>query len=301
MELVDDGREPKEIYHKFSFLPELLKEKLIKFYFYFRYLTSAFRTNPDFFIIGAARCGTTSLYKYLTEHPSVIEPLRKETHYFELFYNQGYRWYKLFFPSIFYKLYHKYYLKIPFITGEASADYIFHPLVPKRIISLYPKAKIIILLRNPVDRAYSYYSLNLSRKIEKESFEKVIERESNLLKKEIDKMREDEDYFSKKYYRFSYLTSGIYINQINLWKRYFPDNQILIINSEDFFKDPQNILNMVFSFLGLKDFKLNKYYKYNYGNTSKMNKKTRQCLIQFYKPFNERLYKNIKRVFDWDK
>ena len=186
------------------------------------------------------------------------------------------------------------------ITGESTADYIRHPIVAKRIYSLLPNVKIIILLRNPVDRAYSEYNMNVKWNLEKLSFEEAIEKENEILKGGIDRILIDKHYKHYKFNQFFYLLRGIYINQIKFWFRYFPKEQILILKSEDFNNNPPSILKVVFKFLELPNWRLFEYKKWNKGNYHKMDDKTRNWLINYYKPYNKRLYEFLGRNFNWD-
>ena len=114
------------------------------------------RLMPDFIIIGAARCGTTNLYRNLTQHPYIVPAFRKEVHFFDHTSNfkNGVAWYRAHFPLLLYKHY-KQVRKQDIVTGEASPYYIFHPHAPKRAFEIVPQVKLIVMLRNPVDRAYS--------------------------------------------------------------------------------------------------------------------------------------------------
>ena len=104
-------------------------------------------TKPNFLIIGAQRCGTTSLYNYLIQHPQIVPSSKKEVHFFDLNFHLGQSWYEKHFPEVSDNI----------LTGEASPYYIFHPLCPKRIFDYDPSVKLIVILRNPIDRAYSHY------------------------------------------------------------------------------------------------------------------------------------------------
>ncbi len=117
----------------------------------FRASTHSLRLMPDFIIIGAMRGGTTSLYSYLTEHPSIGSAYMKEIHFFDVFFNKGLYWYRSQFPSSVQKYYAEHVQKRSFITGEASPYYLFHPHAPKRIAKTLPQVKLIVLLRNPVN------------------------------------------------------------------------------------------------------------------------------------------------------
>ena len=124
-------------------------------YTLYRFLTSHFRMLPDFIIIGAQKSGTSSLYYYLSQHPNVKPALKKEVHYFDLNFEKNVLFYRMQFPLIFNRLniFGKKY-----VTGEASPYYIFHPHVARRISKIIPSVKIIVLLRNPIDRSFSHYT-----------------------------------------------------------------------------------------------------------------------------------------------
>src|SRR5260221_4755811 len=115
----------------------------------YRGITSAIRVLPDFLIIGCQRGGTSSLYYYLTEQYGILSASTKEVHFFDDFYTKGLDWYRAQFPATAYKAYIERVRKRPFITGEASPYYIFHPHAPRRAAQVLPEAKIIALLRNP--------------------------------------------------------------------------------------------------------------------------------------------------------
>jgi len=130
-------------------------------------LTSPFHTLPNFIIIGAAKCGTSSLYNYLVEHPSIFRCIVKEPNYFSMYYDKGNDWYKSCFPLSLTKYSIENIKKKKFITGEASTEYYWYPHAAKRARKIIPKAKIIVLLRNPIDRAYSHYNIDANEGLEK--------------------------------------------------------------------------------------------------------------------------------------
>src|SRR5229473_3108964 len=132
--------------------PTPLLEKL------YRATTNPLRLLPDFVIIGTQRGGTTSLYNYLAEHPSIGAASIKEVHFFDTsHYKQGLAWYRAHFPPFVQKYYTQHVQKQAFITGEASPYYLFHPFAARRMANSLPHVKLIVMLRNPVDRAYSHF------------------------------------------------------------------------------------------------------------------------------------------------
>jgi len=262
---------------------------------FFGIMTSSIRLLPDFIIIGAQRCGTSSLYKYLVKHPLVASSLRKEIHYFDNNYKKGLRWYRAHFPSILYKNFYKQIRKQEIITGEASPYYLFHPHAPKRIFDILPRNKLIILLRNPVDRAYSHYNHEINLGVETLSFKEAIEIEEKRLSGEVEKILSDENYYSFNHNHYSYLSRGIYVDQIKKWINLFPKNQILIIKSENFYNETQKIYSKVLEFLELPNWKLEKYEKYNIGSYQKMNATMKKRLTDLFAQHNQRLYEYLKK------
>jgi len=113
-----------------------LKKKIIEVRHGLRRLTFGKRLKPSFVIVGAQKAGTTSLYRYLIQHPNIKSSLLKEIHYFDLNYNKSLSWYHLFFPLK---------TKKNNITGEASPYYMFHPFAIERIAKVNPDIKIKII------------------------------------------------------------------------------------------------------------------------------------------------------------
>lgn len=265
----------------------------------FRLLTSPVRMMPHFIIIGAHRGGTTSLYLYLQQHPLIIPSTTKEVHFFDINFAKGLSWYRTHFPS----LVHKYYIKQTrgeeIVTGEASPYYMCHPLAPKRILDEIPQVKLIAILRNPIDRAYSHYQHSIKRKTETLSFEEAIEKEEERTQGEVDKILKDENYNSFHHRAHSYLARGIYVDQLKVWSSLFPKEQILIIKSEDLYTDPSPTFKRVLNFLDLPAWEPKEYKEYNAGYYSKIELSTREKLINYFEPYNQRLYKYLGTDFGW--
>lgn len=264
-------------------------------------LTNLLRAMPNFIIIGASKCGTTSLYNYLIKHPNIKSAFQKEPNFFDIHFDKGITFYKSQFP-----LYRK-----GLITGEASPTYLFYPPTPQRIASLIPSVKLIVLLRNPIDRAYSLYHHNLKYLGNKDpySFEKAIRQEPKRLDKKLEKILEDEssydrkDYYilHKKYYHRAYLRSCIYINFIKQWLNVFSREQVLILKSEDLYNNPANTYEKTLQFLNLQRYNLQEYHNYHPNYYPEMDTATRNYLIDYFKPYNKLLGEYLKVDFDWNK
>jgi len=267
-----------------------------------RILSSSIRLIPNFILFGVQRSGTTSLYNYLIQHPYIVSSITKEIGFFEANYFRGINWYKSHFPTTCHKYFLKQKRKHEIITGEATPSYINHPKAPERIFSMIPNIKLILLLRNPVDRAYSHYFQSVKLGRENLSFEKAIDIEAERLQGEEKKMLTNEDYYSLAYHNFAYLSSGIYIKQLKNWKNIFSEEQLTIIKSEDLFSNPSSVLKQTFDFLNLPDWKLKKYERYNYNpNQPQMDNSIRKRLVEFFKPHNKKLYEFLGRNFSWDR
>ena len=266
----------------------------------FRSFTSNSRILPDFIIIGESKCGTTSLYNYMIQHPAIKPALSKEINFFNWSYDKPQNWYSAHFPTKFKKKLSKNICKKPFLTGEATPLYLFNSQVPKRIFDTIPNVKIIVVLRNPVDRAYSHYQdLGVRLGGEKRMFDDAIRTELKILKEKNYVITDYDGNFTDRLYQ--YVTRGIYLDHLKIWMDVYPLKQFLILNTEELENNPAEILNNVFKFLSLPDYgKINFEEKYNVTKYKPMNEQSRKLLEEFFKPYNERLYKFLKRDFEWD-
>jgi len=267
---------------------------------------------PDFLIIGGQRCGTSSLYYYLTEQHGISSAATKEVHYFDDFFARGINWYQAQFPTNAYKYSVEHFRNRHFLTGEASPYYIFHPNAPRRISAVLPHIKLILLIRNPIDRAYSQHWLEVKGRYETLSFEEAIKCEQDRIAGEREKMLSDENYHSFKHRRYTYLTRGIYIDQIEYWMNFFPREQFLFLKTEDLYSNPASIVRQTLEFLGIpgKEIDTNREYKkykvpsktgYRTKDSApKIDPNTRKYLVEYFKPHNARLYEFLGRDLEWD-
>src|SRR5581483_1042107 len=155
------------------------------------------RLLPDFLVIGTVKSGTTTLHGWLSGHPFVEPAVRKEVHFFDYAYFRGVDWYRSHFPSecardAFVREHGR-----PFVTGEASPSYISHEWAPSRIARVVPEAKLVVALRNPVDRAYSHYQMSRREGEEPlDSFADALAAEEQRLAPERARSRADRRYNS---------------------------------------------------------------------------------------------------------
>jgi hypothetical protein len=272
-----------------------------KIYLHYCKVKGAFHSKPDFLIIGGEKCGTTSLYEYLIKHPDIMPAKGKEVAYFDYKFSNGFGWYKTFFPRFITKKFKEILSKNKILSGEATPRYLNHPNAPKRISNFLPNVKLIVLLRNPIDRAYSHYHMESANGREKLSFEESIEQENERINIEYEKMEKDENYYGRKYYWYSHREAGIYIKHLKRWMKFFPKNQFLIIKSEDLFENTTDTYNKVLEFLGLPYHELSNYKKFRERQyDEKLDPILRKKLSEFYLPYNEQLYEFLNENFDWE-
>lgn len=270
----------------------------------FGVLTAPLRTLPDFLIIGAKRGGTTSLYEYLLAHPNVA-PLFPATqnikgiHFFDTNFGHGLSWYRSHFPSVVSRISslvsgHRR------LVGEASPYYLFHPRAPRRAHSVVPSAKLIVLLRNPVDRAYSHYKERRRNGTEPLDFQAAIEREPQRLHRETERILTDPSYVSFAHEHSSYLAQGVYRPQLERWMARYPREQMHMIRSEDLFANPAAVYAEVLRFLGLPAWSPTAFRRFNFHASEDMPSSVRHELLNYFAPNNHDLADFLGINLGWE-
>ena len=251
------------------------------------------RNLPEIFIVGAQKAGTTSLYAWLTQHSRIQKSKKKETFFFNDSNNfrKGMGWYKCHFPVLF-----------PFTTSkrtcDASANYFESIEAPARMIKEFPNAKVIILLRNPVDRAFSHYQMAVSRGFELLSFEESLELEQERIS--FGEELNEEVGHNYVFQKLAYRTKGIYVNFLMHWLNHFPSDQLMIVNSEELFINPDVKFGEIVNYVGLNNNNKILHEVYNSQEYTEMNSATRRSLEAFYFVHNMQLEKMLNRSFNWD-
>ena len=275
---------------------------LVKLHRFYCLITSPLHVLPDFYIIGTQKGGTSSLYDYLTTHPSIEPCYTKEPSYFDRYFERGLHWYKINFPFKIHKFIATNIFKNNFVTGEASVRYLDHPFAPQRIKEITPNAKFIILLRNPISRSFSQYSRVKGNNREDLSFREAFLNESKRTQDDFKKIYTNHLYYADSYFTYSYFERGIYVDKIKRWMEVFPKEQFLIIQSEEFFKNPSKIYNDVLEFLGLIPFSIGEFkIKGKVNKNRNIDDDFRNELVEYFKPHNKRLYDFLGKSFDWEK
>ncbi len=265
----------------FNFIQLLFKSLRLKFLSAFwqlkllitdsTYMLNAGKNKlPDFLIIGVPKGGTTYLYDLLNQHPSISMSRRKEIHFFDRNYHRGKRYYRSFFPKS----------DLGMLTGEASVNYFYSDTAMERIQRDLPSIKLILLLRNPIDRAYSHFQMNKKDMVEK-SFEKHIY---------------SVGFEQNKY---QYLEKGLYAMHLDRWRSFLEKGQLLIIKSEDLFEDDLSVINRVLGFLGLSEEVMLASKNKNSLAYKALSLETRQELMDYFKEDMANLENEFGSALTW--
>lgn len=281
-------------------LPELVKPSIKRSVKSYRLVTANLRLHPDFIIIGARKCGTTSLYCYLVNHPMVLPALKKEIFYFTHYQGKGKDWYRSHFPTTIERWFTEKIHRHKVITGEATSSYIFNPEVPQLVYEMNPMVKIIAVLRNPIDALYSAYQFGIKMNTytrEEVVFDNIIESEIQALK---DK---PSNYLADNYATIAnkfLLSRGLYLNMLEFWYEMFPPSSLHIIISESLFNNPQATMERLFKFLDLPSHSMKNYEKCNVNSYSEMSPRIREMLANFFAPHNQKLQDRLGIETGWE-
>jgi hypothetical protein len=247
------------------------------------------RSLPRAVILGAQKSGTTSLHFYLVQHPGVIEPLRKEVHFFDLHYERGEAWYRAHFGKI----------DRPGVNIDASPYYLFHPAVPARLHAMLPDARLLVLLRDPVRRAYSHYWHERDKGHERLSFEDAIAAEPERVEAAHERLARGEIGRSLDHQYFSYLARGRYVEQLERWFARFPRRQFHVMRFEDLARDPLGTLNGTLGFLGLPAAASVDLEPRHTRRYPPMSTAMAERLQAYFEPWNRRLEALLDRPMQW--
>ncbi len=267
--------------------------------FKFRLATSQYRPLPDFLVIGAQKSGTSSLNKYLNQHPLLFSSsIKNEIHFFDSGihtqkrdnYERGEAWYRAHFPL-------QWSISKESRVFETTPLYIFHPFAAERIHKMIPEIKLVALLRNPTERAISHYFM-VKRKYREplpmlEAFQMEERRQEELLSHTGSRKTLLTDY--------SYKARGCYAAQLATYYKFFPKDHILLLKSEDFFDDPIGTLKQVFAFVDVNpDFKVTDLSPRNSGKEKfDITPGAREYLDGYFRPHNLALYDLTGIDFGW--
>ena len=260
----------------------------------YRYATARRRVSPTFLGIGAQKAGTTALMHYLRQHPQVKRAKGRELHYFDRNYHRGERWYRARFP-------------LPdevtpdMAVGEASPEYLLHPHAARRIAETLPEVKLLVVLRNPTQRAISHYFMEVKRGREDLDIETAMRSEESRIEAERKRLEEDPAHDDTLFQRHGYKAKGRYAEQLKRYFKYFDRGQLFIIESGRFHGDTRGALQEICSFLGIdappSEMDLSK------RNVGKLEKRIppglEEYLDEYFRPHNQELYELLGVDYGW--
>ena len=264
--------------------------------------TGRFRVLPDFVILGTQRGGTTTLYHYLVRHPQVLGAVAdKEVHYFDLRASAGLDEYRKAFPTrgALGRATRRAGDRV--LVGEASPYYLFHPAVPGRLRAALPDARLIAVLRDPVERAWSHYRHEVELGYESFPFDEALDREEERLAGQEGALMADAGAVGFEHQHHSYAARGRYAEQIERWWSVFPREQLLLLRSEDMFADPGSSFASVTDFLGLVRRAPVGWKAYNATASRELDPGLRERLTEGFRPWNARLAELTGRDWGWDR
>lgn len=218
--------------------------------------TTVDRPAPDFLIIGTKRGGTTSLFNYLVQHPGILglypQPRgKKSTDYYfaDKFCEHSERWYRSHFHTDAYRRLLHSRLGYRPLSFEASPYYVWDPRIAPRVRQVAPSTKAILLVRDPVKRAWSHYQERVQNGVEPLDFEDALSAEDDRLAGEPERMAEDSSYHSTSWDWYSYRRRGVYLPQVQGWHACFSKEQLLVLRSEDLYRRTQATVDQICDFL----------------------------------------------------
>ncbi len=263
--------------------------------------TESLRSMPDYLIIGGQRCGTTSLWNYLVQHPGVL-PARftKGVHWFDVAYDRSPGWYRNHFPLDLHRRRVADRLGHQPVTGEGSPYYLFHPEVPGRVRLQIPDCRMIALLRDPVERAWSAYHHERSRGFEDLDFEAALDAEADRLAG-ADQVLARPDGIDQDHLHHGYVARGRYAEQLERWYGAFPPDQLLVLFTEELQQQPVETMARVHDFLGLPVLEPDVGRQWNKQRTSRLEPRLAERLRHAFAEPDRQLAALLGRELPWNR
>jgi hypothetical protein len=261
--------------------------------------TKRHRLLPSGLLIGAQRAGTTSLFYALARHPHVARPAAKEIHFFDDEFWRGLDWYRSYFPLTARRDLSRR-RGGDLVALDATPYYFFHPAVPERVAATLPDARLVVLLREPVARAYSHYQMMRRKKIERLSFADAIVAEEERLAGKEERLLANARHRSFQHLHHSYVARGLYADQLERWLACFPRSSLLVAFAEEFFARPEEVYAQALGHLGLSPWEPPDFRNINPAEYPEIDDETRARLAARFAEPNARLSRFLGRELPWE-
>jgi hypothetical protein len=265
-------------------------------------LTAERRMLPSFLICGGQRCGTTSLYRALAAHPAVVKAvLHKGVHYFDVGYERGMRWYRGHFPL------QRRADRIAETVGmraqtfESSPYYMYHPHAMTRIATDLPDVRVVVLVRDPVERAYSQHAHEVARGFENErDFLRALALEPTRLHGVVEQLVADPTAYSFSHQHHAYRGRGEYIEYLVPMADLLGRERVHVVDSGAFFTEPEKQYDAILDFLGLpRTESYPPFERHNARPRVGMPERIRAALTEYYAPYDARLAAWLGQKLSW--
>ena len=267
-----------------------LRPRLVEAADVFGARTARLRVLPQLLIAGGQRCGTTSMYKALVQQPTIFRPVwRKGVHYFDVAFEHDLDWYRAHFPLQAQLDWSSRRNKTRALCFESSPYYLFHPLAGERIAASLPEVKLLVLVRDPVERAYSAHAHELARGFEHLSFEEALDAEPARLAGEVERLRTDPAYESVAHRHQAYRQRGEYAPQLTRLAGLLGRERLKVVDSHRFFETPQEVYTEILDWLGVTQTRPATFDRYNGRPRLDMPPELRRSLEQHFAPYDEQL------------
>jgi len=250
------------------------------------------RVLPEFVILGAQKAGTTTLYTQLSKHPAVMPALRKEVHYFDA-PPRSIEWYRAFFPRRR-AVDARERAVGGAVTGEATPFYLFHPGAPARLRAAVPHARLVVVLRDPVERAVSGYHHAVRMSHETRPIDLALDPENAEVLP--DGLPWYDDPACPARLR-GHLARGRYAEQLERWFEALPREQVLVLETHELARGVA--LGKTLDFLGIPPAPFDPESDRNVGAYDPPEPEVEQRLREYFAPHNERLFTLLGTRFDW--